>query len=265
MSAIPAHAERIVRIAPLGLYFADHATGARVDDGLSVVAVSERGERVTPIRNRVGIFGFNRLPGVRELAPGQSEDSYFEGERPFVIEVDDTLDRYLPARFDAGAPFESLFELDCLSPPSPPSETALGVPLFSTRARPAPTGMTIVRSRLWDDGLDAPAVAAVLRVRPSGGAWASGVADPDGFVAAPLAYPEPAVGAQTRPLAEERWTLEFEVLYERLLEEDRRDPCALLEQERGSFDANPWPDTLRYGQELVVRSTGRDVLPVSPA
>jgi hypothetical protein len=147
-----------------------------------------------------------------------------------------------------------------------------------------PAGTAVVRADLWDADADAPAAWAVLEVGAPGGATYHGVADAAGRVAVLLPYPEPPWHGSSPPpgsraLSDQTWPLELAVRYSpAAASPPLPDPsagvppdlCAVLTQRPATLvdDSSPLAlltPTLRFGHELVVKTSGRHVLLVYPA
>jgi hypothetical protein len=125
------------------------------------------------------------------------------GAEPFIIEVEDTLRRYLPFSFETRLPFKGLFGWDenPLAPDSPLAPRMPdGLPLFSAPARRQPVGMAAIRAELWDETTDEAAAYAVLEASFKGQLLGRGVADEKGRIALIVPYPPPAKLPQASPL-----------------------------------------------------------------
>lgn len=277
--------EQLSRIAPLGVRFHDEATGAPVGDGLRVSAFPEHlpAARKPSVVNRSGVHVLMDLPGLRDLEYGDGDagtDAWWAAlpaRRPYIVEVQDTLGRFLPCAFKAELPHRGLFAPDCItSPLSPLSPLSPGdgpsVPLFSAPARQAAVPLAVLRAELWDIHARIPAAWAYVEATLTGGATVRGVADADGRLALFFQYPEPvdfapgsAVDASSLPagppLLEQAWALQVRVHYARHTPvPELPDVCTTLSQP----PVGVWADTssplelleptLRYGQELVLRT-----------
>jgi hypothetical protein len=276
MSAQAIVLQRITRVTPFGIKFWDDATAAVVSDGL-VVEVYPSGDperRVTARPNRIGIFVLPRLPGPRDPAFefGAGDAAFWQHvqPRPHVIELSDRNGFFQPFTVDQPLPVRGLAMPPCLPLSSPPTDA---VPLFSTSSRPVPTGMAVLRADLvWrvpGAGL-APASWAVLDVHVAGQPPARGIADREGRVAVICPYPEPAA-SPARPMSppfpsgqslwDQEWPVRLDVFYDPVVPAPLvPDLCRTLNQGPAMLwtDADgvtPLPDqTLRYGQELIVRN-----------
>lgn len=293
--------ERFTRVAPFGLGLWDAASGTLVSEGLAVrvYAVSDRGPH-SPVRaapNRAGFFVAQNFPAMREFERGAGDAAFWSAlptARTYLVEVRDTLSRYLPfvMHVDLPAP-RGLIVPRCFAA-SPPTATGY-VPLFPTASRPVPAGMAVVRATLHDADSNTPATHAVLEVREAGRLVGRGISDDRGEVAAIFAYPEPPdapadasptasplaspFGATTRaqPLATQTWQLDISVRYARLEPTYRPDAsrpplaeiCEVLGQRPAVLTLSPptplLTAPLEYGQELVLGATTRSHLSVRPA
>jgi hypothetical protein len=279
--------EVLSRVAPLGVRFRDEVTGALVGDGLQVSAFPEGQPtaRRASIVNRSGVHVLMDLPGLRDLEfggkdvpPQDAGDAAWWASlpthKPFTVEVEDAMGRFLPCSFRAQLPFPGLFQLDCpgVPPASLPPTGGPAVPLFSAPAR-APGGpLAVLRAELWDADAQVPAAWALVEATPEGGAPVRGVADEQGRLALFFQYPAPvdfppgsfadasALPAGP-PLLEQSWALHVRVFYARRTPVPARpDLCDTLSQP----SSWAWTDTgssvelleptLRYGQELVLRT-----------
>ncbi|MBZ4417852.1 hypothetical protein [Myxococcus sp. RHSTA-1-4] len=283
----PVHVmERLSRVAPLGLRFVDEATGTFIGDGLQVSAFPEGlpAARRQSVLNRSGIHVLMDLPGLRDLEFGDEhagDDAWWAthaGQRPYTVEVRDTLGRFLPCAFRAELPHRKLFAPDCVSsPPSPlsplsPNDDGPSVPLFSAPSRQAAVPLAVLRAELWDVDEDAPAAWALVEATDPGGVTVRGVADEKGRLALFFQYPRPLDFSPDfsfpagPPLLEQTWALQIRVHYTRRTPvPELPDVCLTLSQP----PAGVWTvdsggplalleSTLRYGQELVLRTRRPD-------
>lgn len=271
--AAPRVLDTVTAVAPLGLRFADAATGAAVGDGLAVTvyAAGRPWRTVAAVPNRSGVYVARGLPGLRDAESGAGDDVYWAAvsRRPFVVEVSDTQGRYLPTRFNADLPARGLFAPPCVRPASPPG-VDVPVLLYSAPSRTPPPGMAAVRAELFDPVTagGVPAAWAVLTVVPPGGPGAIGVADDQGRVVVFFPYPEPAPFVPGSPassvasLTFQSWPLALRVAYAPPTSPPGPDLCPMLSQPPATL----WADaartqpltagTLAYGQPLVLRSQG---------
>jgi hypothetical protein len=245
----------VVRTAQLGVRFWDAAGGRAVADGLEL-RERRTGRRAIP--NRSGVFVFHDLP------PG-----------PGAFEVRDRDQRFVDFGFTADTPHRGLFAPPCVAAASPPAAYG-SIPLFSAPTRRTPPGQAVVRADLWDADMDAPAAGAVLEISGVNvAAPALGVADARGRVVVLGPYPEPhwqgaSPPARSSSLSTQTWTVEAAVRYSPTSTSQPLDLCEALTQPAATllasdspFEVLP-PQTLGFGRELVLRSTGRSVLLVVP-
>jgi hypothetical protein len=234
------------------------------------------------------VFVLHDLPGLRASALGAGDAPFWVSPPAagvFTFEVVDRLGRFLPFQFEAPVPTRRLFTETCGLPPAPPDDLVEGIPLFSTPARIVPPGTAVARADLWDTVADAPAAWAVLEVGEPGGQVVRGIADREGRVAVLLPYPEPPWHGSSPPpggrsLSDQTWSLDVAVRYSpHEGSPPLPDPasgippdlCTVLRQRPGTLLAGASPAapltsaTLAFGRELVMRTTGRHVLLVSPA
>jgi hypothetical protein len=271
MSAPMRVLERVTRVSPLGIRFWDEVSARVVSDGLvvEVYASGEPERRVAARPNRLGIFVLPRLPGPRDLAfeLGDGDATFWQRLQPraHVMEVSDRNGHYQPFTVDQEVPAWQLAMAPCLPPIG-------AVPIFSTSARPAPEGMAVVRADLLHVPLQAepvPASWAVLEVHVAGQPPARGIADREGRVTVMFPYPEP-IASPARPasppypsgqsLWDQEWTVRLEAFFDPVAPAPWvPDLCRTVAQRAAmlwadSTGSRPLPDqTLRYGQELIVR------------
>ena len=279
MSGPAATLQLLTRVTPMGIRFWDEAAGRVVSNGL-VVEVYPRDmpeRRVVAHPNRIGVFVVPRLPGPRDPAFefGAGDAAFWRRiePRPYIIEVSDRDGHFQPFTLEQPLPAQGIVVPACLPPQSPPVDA---VPLFSTPSRPVPTGMTVVRTELRTSGAlvagtvqPAPASWAVLEVQVAGQPPVRGIADREGRVAVIVPYPEP-IASPARPtsppyaagqsLWDQEWTVRLDAFYDPVVPAPiAPDLCRTLNQPpamlwAGSTGTRPLPDqTLRYGQELIVR------------
>jgi len=256
--------ERVTRVAPLGVRFWDPLSNQLIADGLLAAAYpAGQPERRVPARvNHAGVYIFQNLPWLFDAEHGTGDAAYWESQARirFLVEVTDSLRRFLPCRFAADLPFRGLFGLDCLPDESPPA-LADAMPLYSAPTRPVPGGMAVVRASLWDALAERPASWALLEVLQGGRLLARGLSDAGGQVALIFPYPEPPNFGSGTPLIRQTWTVQIQAGYSpRWPAPASADICETLAQPLAQLWADagrkqPLDDAiLRFGQELVVRS-----------
>lgn len=176
---------------------------------------------------------------------------------------------------DPGAAFFDNFLLE--SNPTP------FVPLYSAPTRTPRGGMAVLRAELWNplarDGSGAPASYALVEATIDGLPTLRGVADAWGRLALVFPYPPPSgetdeQGNTQQPPAftSQRWEVNLRAFY---APAEEASPLPDLKAVFRQPFANLWSDearsvplmkaTLRFGQELVVRSSGtRAGAPLEP-
>jgi hypothetical protein len=289
--------ERVVHIAPFGVRFHDATMGAQITDGLLVEAYSKAAAlrrrrpldeifgRRRALANRSGVHVLINVPGRRRFETGEVEEDLWDesppGSAPFIIEVEDTLRRYLPFSFETRLPFKGLFVWDENPlPPDSPLAPQLpdGMPLYSAPARRTPAGMAAIRAELWDETADVPAAHALLEARFKGALLGRAVADEKGRIALIVPYPPPAKLPQTSPvgpqpsgsgaippLVQQEWTIDLKARYGPIesppvFAQKFPDIYTVLSQQTAKL----WQDaarteelntaTLRFGRECFVRT-----------
>lgn len=285
MSSAPAVIDTLTRTALLGVRFWDRVTGRAVADGLEIVETTT-GIRPTP--NHSGVFVVHDYPGLSQSAFGSGDDAFWAASPPVAatttFAVTDKLRRFVPFAFTADIPQRGLFAEDCGLVGSPPDSVVGGVPLFSAPSRTAPGGIAAVRADLDVAGTGADAAFAVLEVSANGGPVFRGLADEKGRVVVLLPYPEPPWHGSSPPpgsraLSDQTWPLTIAVRYAETASPPLPDPasgvapdlCAVLTQPYGTLLDTASPatplgsQTLNFGRELVLRTTGRSSLLVIPA
>jgi len=290
--------ERHSLVCPFGVRFLDSVTQTPIGYGLRVTARPAGAGSSTldreAILTRSDIFAFHNLPGLREAESGQGDPSFWDQiesdpmrRKSFVIEVNDFLGRFLPFRFKAELPHRGLFSfglnLSPVSPPSPLQTAALGVPLFSAPARPVPGGMAVVRAQIVALPTNEPAASALVEIQAKSAngrvVWAQGLADAQkGRVVAIFPYPElpppasfgsPSAGGG-QSLSSREWTVEVRVFWGPVPNYGGLPDLADVlfgQPERvllgGNSPAEPFPpQILRFGRELILRSSRDDSLSV---
>jgi hypothetical protein len=266
------------RTTPLGLRFYDRTGGTIVGDGLDVLAYLEADpvQRVSAIQNRASAWIFPSLPmlGGTQLR-GDDGDPWNPPprQRNYRVEVRDLQRRFQPFSFPVAAPHRGFFGWSCAGDASPPWAPPLdSIPLFSSPTRPTPLTFAALRAQLVDGLTGGPAAWAVLEVTVPGQPAYRGIADENGGVAVLFAYPEASdtgegpslspTGPSDPPYTDQSWTLGVRVFWApRPASDLLPDLCTTLSQPEvvlweDSARTNPLTNvTLRYGRELIVRST----------
>ncbi|HUA45450.1 MAG TPA: hypothetical protein VMA77_09505 [Solirubrobacteraceae bacterium] len=229
---------------------------------------------------------FTDLPGLHAASFGSGDPATSTSppaSSQFTFAVTDWEDRFIPFCFTTEVPQQGLYVPPCIAAASPP-EALDRIPLFSTPSRPVQPGFAAVRADLWDALADAPAAGAVLEVSGVGANPWCGIADWRGRVVVQCPYPEPRWPVASPPagsaaLSEQNWAVGLTVRYSPTQSSpvsaspdacQPPDLCEVLTQPTGTLLASyppssalP-PQTLTFGRELVLRSTGRSVLLVLP-
>jgi hypothetical protein len=231
--ASPAAIDRVILPQPIALMFRDASDLARVTDGLEV---SVHDEKLPFVRRTLrslpsGWWTTQRLPGFT----GWPSDR----ERRFVVEVNDTLGRYLPARFGmtigkappavrpgtpgAISPWAKWPTLNASrTGPVRPDGAPAGyqpdyLPLFPTVARAAPGPRAEIRAQLLvrgPGGETRPASWAAMTVQVGPRIVGLGVADAGGAIVAAFAYPPyPAQVPSSDPRPAITWPAKISVYF----------------------------------------------------
>jgi hypothetical protein len=305
--------ETVTWRGPLGIRFLDLARGVPVSDGLEVRTWQLDGARVpsgagpgqiaqqSPLS---GIYGFRALPGLRLFETGERPSSDWCASPPLTSPptADELLDlgtlRTL-AQTDAGGPganfvvtvadrfgrFLPQLLLLCL-----PKDRLIEVPLFSSPARPAPSGLGAVRGEVWDAGAGSPAGWALVTASADGVVTYATVADARGMFVLFLPYASALPALQGSPphgsgaIDQLTWLLTIQVYYEpgnqRSLDGIPPsgapaglppDTRSLLQQGAAAVFDQPGVSgpsvarLIRFGDDLVVSTIGGPRLLVNPA
>lgn len=266
--------EEIVILAPLGIRFWDVASDSRVDEDLIVrarPAASPR-EISTAQANRSGIYTFRNLsrlhdveyPATRVLGTGAPLPS-----RPYIVDVQDQLGRFVPVAFRVDLPFLGVFPAGPLG--GAPADSTPGFFLFSAATRTPPAKLAVARITLLLEATGEPAANAIVELTLPDGSLVNAIADADGQVTAMFPYPAFAASLAT-PMTPEQarapatWSLSLRVLFEAarqtpLLPDLPPDIAELLQQ----APVNIWPTvagpsvnqldvTLVFGRETILRT-----------
>jgi hypothetical protein len=294
--------ERFSVFTPLGIHFWDPARNTPVSDGLQVTARPEAapGPVVHAFRTGSGVYAFRGLPGLRRVEYPMDEEQTFDASppetRPFIIEVTDRKARFLPLvfRVELPLPYTGIYRPTANG--SPPVDGNARFYLFSAPTRTPSPGLAVVRAHMVEHEVTSPPVDAsgrsparhaVLEVEIDGKAW-FGIADDEGRVAVFFPYPTffgslfnspPGTGGLITsppgiPPTEQEWELTVRVRYSSGLTPApfSRFPklVSIWNQPTGRVwptEAGPpvdqWPQQLRYGQELVLRSGNEWFLSIS--
>jgi hypothetical protein len=288
--------ERTVLFAPFGVLFWDPATQTPVHTGLEVVHRRDaQSAAVRAVPNRSGVYLLRGLPGLGDVERGAGAGPVPTGR--YRVEVTDPQGQFLPVAFDADlpTPIRGLFDPGCdfrgshlwevPSPPGSPVAPALPVvPLFSAPGRPLPPGMAVLRAQLRTVGGEA-AAWAVLETSVGDRATGLGVADGNGLATVVFPYPEPTAlllsppGYGSSRLSDQSWALDVHAYFGGGSPPSAApvadpsgipDLCDLLDQHPVTLlaDESGTPLSsvdLRYGRELVLRTSPHSILLFVPA
>jgi hypothetical protein len=227
------------------------------------------------------VYAFRSLPGlVDHEQPGLHRPAPTSPPvaRGFVVEVTDPEERFLPVAFGVDLPLPTPPLLPdaaaaATSPPGPPS----GWLLYSTPSRRVPPGFAAVRGQLRLAQSGAAAGHALLEVEtPQGTRW-HGLSAPDGGFAVHFPYPVPPSLLATSPptlpaggLGDVEWPVVLRAWWNPATRSPLAGtglpsyPSVLAQPPAGLYDLHPddggaplaeWTGVVRYGRELVARTT----------
>lgn len=282
-------AERVTLFTPFGVRFWDAVFDRPVSDGLRVEAwpLDRPSARRTAFVTAGGVYAFGGLPGLSEVErpdedrpPDQSPPRSWR----FVVEVRDTLRRFLPVVFTADVPYRGIFPTR--TPTGSGGARLPGFYLFSAPTRPAAPNLGVVRVHLEEftgGGARRPAAFALLEVETNG-LRVYGVSDDQGRAAVLFPYPvfpatalgSPGPRAADRP----HWRVTLRVRYSpaaqvRPAGTDLPDLTSVVAQPPATVWVTPPPGPgglageregeLVFGEELVLHTEGESTLLVLPA
>ncbi|MBI1762129.1 MAG: hypothetical protein HYR56_11920 [Acidobacteria bacterium] len=271
--------ERQTMTAPLGLRFRDNATGAVVNEGLSVSAwaVAQPASRRTARASYSGVYHLANLPGLRAAEQGRGDDAFWQAvtTQPFMVEVVDQWERFLPFRFELAAPRRGVYAGEDLLTDSPPQQPP-GIPLFSAATRGVPSALAVARATLFDPLNQRPAAWALIELQFGGRLLARSFADAQGQVTLLFPYPDlqtnPLIAPASPPLSgpslrNQQWTLQWRARYERLPAVAPVPGALALPDGRALLAQQPaqlWADAartqafagtaLKFGEAVIARS-----------
>jgi len=278
--------EDLTIVTLLGFRFMDAAIEQQVSDGLQVKMRREDGggRVVTARRTPSGHYAFTDIPGLHEFGyPDDLSELDSVASPPFqinyVVEVRDTLRRYLPAAKRIALPL----------PPSgsPPARHSLrDFYLVSAANRPVPPGMAVFYTQIAEFATRGPAPHAVMEVDVDG-ETVFGMADQEGRMAVLFPYPTVVVTLSgsppsgNAPILSQHWDLTYRIRYQpshlqRLSGTDLPDLDSIYGQDFGRIqkqpDASPpvppvddGTALLTFGQPAVLTTAGDARLFVEPA
>jgi len=244
--------EPITLVAPLGLRFWDAVSGALMTTGLTVAAApkNQPGQTVMATVSSSGIYGFAHLPGMRELEHGAGDKGYWDSltdaqRRSFVITVDDSEGRVHSFTLSVTAPQHGVYVHSCAGTTLIPTAPTGVIPLFSTPARPVPSGMAVIRTEVKEN--NQPAAWAVVEVRQGPIIVGHGLADDHGRAVVIFPYPVPPIRTT---LLGQTWQLDLRTYHAPALNAvGLPNLCDILQQPQ----VDQRTVTVTYGRELVVK------------
>lgn len=271
--------------APLGLRFVDELTGRLVSDGLglrvALAAVPQRPLNAIAVSTSPsGAFQLRRLPGRRAFELGVAPDAQ---PPPIIVEVIDTLDRFLPFRLELDGTRKGLLGWpdERAQPQAPPQP----FPLLSAPGRPVPTGFAAAHALVHESpaagAIGAPATWAVMEAWLAGWRLGRGVTNDAGVLTLMMPYPDALSDPLGSPpgsllaLDKQEWSIELRAFYGEggsPPADLRTEPTPLLDALLSQPAAKLWADvghvqprthaTLRFGQELILRTSAADGTPL---
>lgn len=283
--------ERITAFTALGLRFWDATLDRQVRDGLQVTA-RPFFERRLQVREAIltvsGIYTFQGMPGLRDLESGFATAEMSPAiSRRFVVEVSDTLRRFVDIAFEVELPlpYRGVFLIGG-GAGSPPEGAPPGMLLYSAPTRRRSTWFGAVRGELAEAATGDPAAHALVAVvDPQGETW-HGVADSGGRFTVWLAYPgveQTPLGSPqvtpSLPLLARLWPVRLQVFYSPATWQSL--PGTALPDYESVLTQNPaevwqtppdgggtpgpeWLGDLQFGRELTARSGDAPQLLVGP-
>ena len=268
----------VTRLAPLGLRFGDPATGQAIGGGLSVVAYPPAApwQRIQGVPNPSGIYVFHHLPGLQSVEWGTGDEDFWKSppaRKSFLVEVQDSKNHFLPCVFEVEAPTRGVYTWQ--APPDSLPEPAGMVPLYSSSTRPIPPGFAVIRADLQEPS-GSPAASALLEAFFEDHRLGQGLADDRGQIALVFPYPDlpdftsssggisGAVSTTASvPLTDQTWQIDLRVFYQWAV-----SPPAVVDLYHllSQAPARLWknlspaqllpPQTLHYGNDLIIKSDG---------
>jgi hypothetical protein len=280
--------ESISRLTPLGLRFWDLLTNTPVNDGLLVSAypVGQPWQAKQSLLNPSGVHVLHDLYGLRDLESGMGDQVFWDGlnnkKKDFILEVEDSLNRFLPFACRVKLPVHGLLRLQDILPLTAgnvvaldPAQLqlrpdALAIPLLSSPARRVPAGMTAIRASLRNQISNAPAAWAALEVHLGNDpiVLAKGFADANGQLQVLMPYPKLPDQINPSPLGKHSWSLKLRIAYTPV-----QDITSLKAQKipdlyhlfTQTLNPNLIEPTLEFGHELILKSQGSSSLDITSA
>lgn len=285
--------ERLETVTVFGLRLRDSLTGEGAGAEIRATLRPEQGDRPGPARAAFvtggGVHAFRALPGLGafERAEPEATEASPVPRAPFVLEIRDPLNRYLPValRVALPLPYRGLFP----RAPGEPADASGGdraFDLFSAPGRTVAQWHALVQGRIvLPDG--EPAAHAGVEIDLGDGLLQQGFADADGRFALPFPYPPvPADPAASPPaplaLADVEWPYALRVHHDPALLDPipgtgLPDFLGMLEQflgpAAGVYALAPaeggvplpfLPGALRRGRDEIARSAGLSSLVIMP-
>ena len=256
------------KVTPFGVRFWDVLTQSAVQSGLSVTAFRPDAPlvRMPAFPNRVGVYVIQGVRGLTDFEMGSGDADFWQTAPPgktYIVEVVDTVDRFLPCVFEATIPSHGLFQWPCAILGSPPVAPADAVPLFSKPHRSLLGGMALVRALLADPDTRKPVAWARLSISMGSTILAEAISGLDGSVTAAFPFPERQESTAV-PLADWAWTVNIYVAhlppaglwaYPDLCDLLNQNPAQVWSvYEPGGMQSPLGNQTLKYGRELILRS-----------
>lgn len=283
--------EEFTTFTPLGVRFWDPATDQQVRDALQVEAHPRARPRATAaaVHTYGDVYTFLHLPGLRDLEYGYERSGVGSPPpaHPFVVQVRDARDRFLPIALQITLPLPYRGVYLCGAAGSPAEATPRGLHLYSTPGRPLPPSAAAVRGELRRADTGAPAAHAVVRVETENAETWYGLSDARGCFVVVLPYPPLAHGfggspasPGHRPLLEQLWQLSLSVFYQpraqlALPGSPVPDYLSVLQQaqadlyehppEAGGLPVASLPVALQFDRHPTVRTDGVSQLLVMPS
>ena len=284
--------DRVTRSAPVRLRFRDEAAGAFITDGLRVVAYdpSVPFSKVQAFPNASGDYVLTGLPGLAEFENSDGSAQAFSAallkKKKYMVQVVDAFSRYSPVQFLINAPIVSdsglpqhrgLFFWE--DPADSFAKKTPYVPLFPSSSCPVAPGMGVIRATLLEmpPGPKATAASGAMLTATIHGhtdITVRGIADQKGNIALQFSYPEPALTMHESLPAPEglSWAVDVAAFYKRQdgsadifdLTKTLCQPSAVLIG-NASTSAAFAGETLWFGKDLLLKTTGQSVLYITPA
>jgi hypothetical protein len=267
--------DRVTRVTPIGAKFFDAVEQAIVSEGLVVSMWRLNGstKRQQAIVNHTGVFVVRGLRCLHEAETGKGDKDYWDHvlAKSYGLEITDPRGRFLPYWFEADAPTRGFVGLTC---GSPPPDREAGLPLYSAPSRLVASHYAIVRADLWDVQHNCPAAWAHAELTTNGTSLCEGLSDRNGKLGMFFSYPEAADQFPGSPLRtgisprNQSWDVQLTIRYR------FKDPIPDIPSLCGDVLMQPqvqvWEQrapnvelptaTLRVGQELILKTTGRSEL-----